>query len=113
MNRLNLTTVVLGLLTIAACKKNNIADKTSPDQTRNAVEECQPAMYNLAVDSATGASFIYKVLGSPGAGPITVTPYVVSGTNQLKDCSGNPILRASGLSYDPSTGIFWGTTGIT
>jgi hypothetical protein len=113
MNRLNLTTVLLGLLTIAACKKNHIADKTSPAQTGKAVEECQPGMYNLAVDSATGASFIYKVLGSPGAGPIVVTPYVVSSTNQLKDCSGNPILRASGLSYDPTTGIFWGTTGIT
>jgi hypothetical protein len=59
MNRLNLTTVVLGLLTIAACKKNHIADKTSPAQTGKAVEECQPAMYFLAVDSATGASFIY------------------------------------------------------
>lgn len=113
MNRLNLTTIVLGLLTIAACKKNPIADKTSTAQTGKAVEECQPGMYNLAVDSATGASFIYKVLGSPGAGPITVTPYIVSSTNQLKDCSGNPILRASGLSYDPTTGIFWGTTGIT
>jgi hypothetical protein len=113
MNRLNLTTIVLGLLTIAACKKNHIADKTSPAQTGKAVEECQPAMYNLAVDSATGKSYIYKVLGSPGAGPVTVTPYIVSTTNQLTDCNGNAILRASGLSYDPTTGIFWGTTGIT
>ncbi len=113
MNRLNLTTVILGLLTIAACKKNHIADKTALTQTSKAVEECQPAMYNLAVDSVSGKSYIYKVLGSPGAGPITVTPYVVSSSNQLTDCSGNPILRASGLSYDPTTGIFWGTTGIT
>lgn len=113
MNRLNLTTVVLGLLTIAACKKNVTSEKAPPAQTSGAVEECQPGMYNLAVDSATGASYIYKVLGSPGAGPIIVAPYIVSSTNQLKDCSGNPILRASGLSYDPTTGIFWGTTGIT
>jgi len=113
MNRLNLTTIVLVLLTIAACKKSITADKSSSPITNNAVEECQPAMYSLTVDSVTGGSYIYKVLGSPGAGPVTVTPYVVSGTNQLTDFSGNPILNASGLAYDPATGIFYGTTGIT
>jgi hypothetical protein len=117
MNRLNLRTIVLGLLTLAACKKNVTADKTSStlsaSKTANTVEECQPTMYNLAVDSVSGFSYIFKVVGSPGAGPISVVPYVVSGTNQLKDCSGNPILRASGLSYDPTTGVFWGTTGAT
>jgi hypothetical protein len=116
MNRLNLTTIVLALLTIASCKKSVTNDKESPvagTNTVNAVEECQPTMYNLAVDSATGFSYVYKVLGSPGAGPVTVAPYIVSGTNQLKDLSGNPILRASGLSYDPATGTFYGTTGIT
>ncbi|AEV97478.1 hypothetical protein A4D02_30745 [Niastella koreensis] len=114
MNRLNLTTVVVILVTIAACKKNVTADKIAlAAKTSHAVEECQPVMYNLVVDSASGFSYIFKVAGSPGAGPISVTPYVVSGTNQLKDCSGNPILRASGLSYDPATGVFWGTTGAT
>lgn len=117
MNRLNLTTIVFGLLTIAACKKSITKDETPPLSINNtsgkAVEECQPTMYNLAVDSVSGASYIFKILGSPGAGPITVAPYVVSGNNQLKDCSGNPILRASGLAYDPTTGIFYGTTGST
>jgi hypothetical protein len=70
-------------------------------------------MYNLVVDSVTGFSYIFKVAGSPGAGPISVTPYVVSGTNQLKDCSGVPILFASGLAYEPSSGVFYGTTGLT
>jgi len=117
MYRLNLTTIVFGLLTLAACKKNVTADKTSPSlsagQNAKAVVECQPTMYSLTVDSATGFSYIFKVAGSPGAGPVSVAPYVVSGTNQLKDCSGNPILRASGLAYDPTTGVFWGTTGAT
>jgi len=118
MYRLNLTTIVFGLLTLAACSKKNVtADKTSPaltaGKTANAVEECQPIMYSLTVDSATGASYIFKVTGSPGAGPVLVEPYVVSGTNQLKDCKGNPILRASGLAYDPTGGIFWGTTGAS
>ena len=115
MNRLNLTTIVFGLLTLAACKKNGTADKISPplsaSKTVNAMEECQPTMYELVVDSVSGFSYIFKVTGSPGAGPVSVAPYVVSGTNQLKDCSGNPILRASGLAYDPTTGVFWATTG--
>lgn len=115
MNRLNLIAIVFGLLTIAACKKSISTDEASTPltKTNNAVEECQPLMYNLAVDSASGFSFIYKVAGSPGAGPITVTPYVITGTNQLRTCSGIPILNASGLAYDPATGIFYGTTGIT
>lgn len=112
MNRLNLTSIVLLLLTIAACKKRITADKESPAASGRAIEECQPTMYNLAVDSVSGASYIFKVAGSPGAGPISVSPYVVSGNNQLKDPGGNPILRASGLAYDPATGIFYGTTGI-
>jgi hypothetical protein len=113
MNRLNLTTVVLGLLTIAACKKHAITDKMSSDNIRNAVVECLPAMFNLTVDSVTGVSRIFKVAGTPGAGPITVSPFIVSGSNELKDCSGNLILRASGLAYDPATSTFYGTTGIT
>jgi hypothetical protein len=68
-------------------------------------------MYNLAVDSFTGFSYIYKLTGSPGAGPVSVVPYIVSSTNQLKDCNGNPIKNASGLAYEPATGVFWGTTG--
>lgn len=113
MNRLNLTTGVVILLTIAACKKNVTADKTvSVTGTSHAVEECQPVMYNLVVDSLTGFSYIFKVAGSPGAGPISVVPYVVSSTNQLKTCSGAPVLFATGLAYEPSTGTFYGTTGI-
>ena len=114
MNRLHLTMVVVILLTIAACKKNVTADKISPDtKTSNVVEECQPLMYSLVVDSITGASYIFKVLGSPGAGPVSSSPYVVSGTNQLKLCGGGgaPILYATGLAYDPSTSTFYGTTG--
>jgi hypothetical protein len=119
MNRLNLTTVILGLLTITACKKSVTSDNPSPaldvpaDKAGSAaIAACQPPMYNLVVESVSGFSYIFKVAGSPGAGPISVTPYIVSGTNQLKDCSGAPILYATGLAYDPTTHIFYGTTGI-
>lgn len=110
---------ILGLLTIAACKKSVTSDNpslsldTSTGKTGSAVvAACQPAMYNLVVDSISGFSYIFKVAGSPGAGPISVSPYIVSGTNQLKNCSGAPILFATGLAYDPTSGIFYGTTGI-
>ena len=116
MNRLNLTTIVFALLTLVACKKGiKTEDPSLPaGKTSNAVEECVPYMYSLHVDSVTGASYIFKVSGSPSAGPITVAPYTVGGgTSQLLIGGTTPILRASGLSYDPTTGIFYGTTGIT
>jgi hypothetical protein len=116
MNRLNLTTIVFGLLTIAACKKGIKTEESllPVGSSGKAVEECLPNIYSLAVDSVSGASFVFKVSGSPGAGPITVAPYVVGGgTNQLLIGGTTPILRASGLSYDPTTGTFYGTTGST
>lgn len=118
MKRLNLIAIVFGLLTIAACKKTTSTDEasTAPANTQfnNTMEECQPLMYNLAVDSASGFSYVYKVAGSPGAGPVSVTPYIVSGTNQLTTSpGGTPIRNASGLAYDPATNTFYGTTGIT
>ena len=113
MNRLNLTVIVFTLLIIAACKKGIKPEESSlpAGSTVKAVEECLPNMYNLAVDSVSGASYIFKISGSPGAGPITVTPYTTGGTNQLLIGGSTPILRASGLAYDPTTGTFYGTTG--
>ena len=113
MNRLNLTVIVFALLTIAACKKAIKTEGPSlpAGNTAKAVEECLPNIYSLAVDSITGASYIFKISGSPGAGPITVSPYSTGGTNQLMIGGSTPILRASGLAFDPSTGTFYGTTG--
>jgi hypothetical protein len=116
MNRLNLIAIAFGLMILAACKKQfnteqNLPDEASSKEKTTALAACQPGMYNLAVDSVTGFSYVYKVTGSPGAGPITVTPYIVSGNNQLKTCSGVPIRFATGLAFDPATGIFYGTTG--
>ena len=51
MNRLNLTTIVFGLLTLAACKKGiKTEDASLPaGNTAKAVEECVPNMYSLKV----------------------------------------------------------------
>jgi hypothetical protein len=116
MKRLNLIAICM-LLLMAACKKqitheqNGLADDPSVQNKSTALAACLPGMYSLTVDSSTGDSYVFKISGSPGAGPVTVSPYVVSGTSQLKTCAGAPIKWATGLSYDPSTGIFYGTTG--
>jgi hypothetical protein len=116
MNRLNLTAIVLGLLTIAACKKNNVSEKNSAVETastpgKSGAINCQPFMFSLTVDSVTGYSYVFKVTGSPSATPIAELPYAISSTNQLLTCNGTPIKNASGISFDPASGVFYGTTG--
>lgn len=117
MNRLKLTTITLGLIIFTACNKQLSTNQKelpadgSANNKATTLAACQPEMYNLAVDSITGFSYIYKVTGSPSATPISVAPYVISVDNQLKTCSGQPINYATGLAYDPATGKFYGTTG--
>ncbi|NII26066.1 hypothetical protein HB364_13310 [Pseudoflavitalea sp. X16] len=121
MKSIQLAIVGAGLLLLAACTKQTTDDKgQSPEvtslTTTNAVAApaaCLPGMYNLSVDPATGFSYLWRVTGSPSAGPVTVTPVIGSaGTNRLTTCGGVPILFATGLSYDIGTGTFYGTTGV-
>jgi len=120
MKSIHFAILAAALLLIAGCKKQTTTaiDPLPPTgesdkQTLAAAAPCQPPMYNLAVDPATGNSYLYKVSGSPVTGSVVVGPVNGSlGTNQLLACSGAPIRFATGLSYDPTTGIFWGTTGI-
>lgn len=118
MKRFNLAVMATMLLLFAACKKQTTQEKSeaidqTPATTQTlAAAACLPGMYQLVVDPGTGFSFLNKVSGSPTTGGITVTPVIGSGgTNQLTTCSGTPIIFATGISYDPTTGIFWGTTG--
>jgi hypothetical protein len=118
MKSINLA-IVAALFLFAACKKQMADEKTQSPETPPpgtqtlAAAACQPGMYNLAIDPATGFGYLYKVTGSPSAGPVTVTPIIGSaGTNQLTTCAGVPIRFATGLAYEPTTGTFYGTTGI-
>jgi len=119
MKSIKFATLAGLILSIASCKKQatqtastDAANESNVQTLTVAPAACQPGMYNLAVDPATGNSFLYKVSGSPSAGPVTVTPMPGSlGTNQLLTCGGAPIRFATGLSFDPATGTFWGTTG--
>lgn len=113
--------MVVALYAAAACKKQATDQPDAgpipiPETTTAAAAPaaCLPVMFNLAVDPATGNSYLYRVAGSPSAGPISVAPINGSlATNQLIICGGTPVRFASGLSYDPATGTFWGTTGAT
>lgn len=107
------------LCLLAACKKQ-VKEETpaplpTPDvSTLAAVAACQPPIFQLVVDPSTGFSYLFKVLGSPSAGPVTTSPVNGSlGTNQLITCSGTPIRFATGLAFEPGTGTFYGTTGIS
>lgn len=119
MKSIHLAIMATVLLLFAACKKqttdekNQVPETTVPEVQTLAVAACVPGMYNLAIDPGTGFSYLYKVSGSPSAGPVTVTPVIGSaGTNQLTTCTGVPIRFATGLSYETTTGTFYGTTGI-
>ncbi|WP_276484194.1 hypothetical protein [Paraflavitalea pollutisoli] len=118
MKRIQLTIFVAALYAVAACKKqatDNPEGGPLPiptNATAAAAPACAPVIFNLAVDPATGFSYLYKVVGSPSAGPISVTPINGSmATNQLRLCGGTPVKFASGLSFDPASNTWWGTTG--
>ena len=121
MKRLNLIAMAMLCLLATACEKqvqqtdgpSTLNQETDLSTDAAAAAACQPVMYNLAVDPATGNSFLYKVTGSPTLGPVTVTPVNGSaGHNRLTYCSGAPIRFATGLAYDPASGTFYATTGI-
>ena len=107
--------IIAVLLVTAGCKKhiNKEKDEISGEggRTEKSDATCTPTMYSLVVDPGNTFSYMYKVSGSPGAGPVTQTPYFIGGTNQLITCFGVPITFASGITYDPDLDIFIGVTG--
>ncbi|WP_315822461.1 hypothetical protein [Paraflavitalea speifideaquila] len=120
MKSINIAIMASMLLLLAACNKQATIQPgpLSTTSTEKALAApapapCQPVFFNLVVDPATGNSFLFKVVGSPTVPPVTVTPVLGSlGTNQLITCSGAPIKFATGISYEPGTNTFYGTTGI-
>ena len=114
MKRLNLLTIIATLVIFAGCKKHVTKEKEvtgQGGQTEKSDMSCKPRMYSLTVDPGTGFSYIYGISGSPGAGPVTTSPYVVGGTNQLLTCGNVPITYATGITWDPINKEFVGVTG--
>ncbi len=80
------------------------ADGSAAAPPENAAA-CVPVYWDLVVLSPGGTSFVYKISGTPSCAPVSV-----SVLGQVK-CAGVPVTFMTGLSYDPASGTFYGTTG--
>jgi hypothetical protein len=80
------------------------ADGSAAAVSENAVA-CTPIYWELVVFPGGGTSYVYKLSGTPSCGPVSV-----SVLGQVK-CAGVPVTFMTGLSYDPASGTFYGTTG--
>lgn len=118
MRRTLLTLVTIAAVTtllLFACKKQQSTTAPAAQSEEQKANEataadaaalaCTPGYYDLVVIPGSGDSYVYKITGSPSCGPVTVTV-----VGQVK-CAGVPVRFMSGLSYDPATGVFYGTTG--
>lgn len=100
-----------------SCKKSETANADNETtavagklEATAAAAACQPGYYNLALDPSNGNSLIYKISGSPSAGPVGVVPIIGSLGDNIVRVGGVPVLKMSGLAYDPTTGTAWGVT---
>lgn len=117
MKKILLLPVFTGLvLLFSSCQKNETA---APDTQNNVVVAagkaapaalCTPGYYNLALAPGTGNSLIYKVSGSPSAGPLAVVPIIGSLGDNVVRVGGVAVTKMSGLAYDPLSGVAWGVT---
>jgi hypothetical protein len=108
--------VLFVLLFFFACKKqasppqqNSSATNTEPATEATAAAPapapCTPGYYDLVVFPGSGDSYVYRITGTPSCGPVSV-----SVVGQVK-CGGVPVRFMTGLSFDPASGLFYGTTG--
>ena len=89
---------------IASGTTENLAPVPNGDNATSA-PACVPVYWDLAVIPGGGASLVYKISGTPSCGPVAVTSL-----GQVK-CGGAAVTFMTGLSYDPASGTFFGTTG--
>jgi hypothetical protein len=88
----------------AASNERTVSASISP------AAACTPTYFNLALDGA-GNSYVYKIGGSASLGAPFVSPIIGSLGDNIVRIGGVPVLKMTGLSYDPATGTAWGTTG--
>jgi hypothetical protein len=111
-----LPALIAAALFFNSCKKSetvNAGNETpavAGKAEASAAAACQPGYYNLALDPGTGNSFIYKISGSPSAGPLTVAPIIGSLGDNIVRVGGVAVQKMSGLAYDPTSGTAWGVT---
>lgn len=118
MKNAKIALIAFAAVILFSCKKNPAepsAVQTPKDAavpSSAAALACQPGYYNLALDN-TGKGYVYKILGSPSAGPVSVTAIIGTAGNNIVGSStaATTVLKMTGLSYDPTTGVAYGITG--
>ncbi|MBL7700697.1 MAG: hypothetical protein JNM14_00485 [Ferruginibacter sp.] len=112
-----LAAITAAALFFSSCRKseevnqeNNPAGVSGKAEAAEAAAACQPGYYNLALDPSNGNSLIYKITGSPSAGPVLVVPVIGSMGDNIVRVGGVPVLKMSGLAVDPASGTAWGVT---
>jgi hypothetical protein len=118
MKSAKITMIAFAAIVLFACKKTPApvsetkTASTTVEPTPGAALACQPGYYNLALDNI-GQGYIYKISGSPSAGPYSISPVIGSAGNNIVGSSTVPttVLKLTGLSYDPVSGVAYGITG--
>lgn len=122
MKKILLLPVFTGLVCLfVSCKKAATdtaavtAGTTVTDAAAKAISPapaplCSPGYYNLALDPVTGNSLVYKISGSPSAGPVAVVPIIGSLGDNVVRVGGVPVTKMTGLAVDPASGTAWGIT---
>ena len=115
MKNLKILAVAVLATGLFSCKKEmgkSPVKELDEGTVTNATAACQPGYYNLALDNV-GKSYVYKVSGSPSAGPVVVSPIIGSNGDNIVGSSSplTTVFKMTGLSYDPTTGTAWGLTG--
>ncbi len=117
MKNAKIAWVALIAIVLFSCKKTPVDQKNAEatiagTSVSSAAAACQPVYYNLALDNI-GQGYVYKIGGSPSAGPVVVVPINGSAGNNIVGSStaATTVLKMTGLAYDPTTGVAWGITG--
>ncbi|MBL7732843.1 MAG: hypothetical protein JNM88_16825 [Chitinophagaceae bacterium] len=89
------------------------ADQQSGKGATPSTMACSTKYLDLAIDPATGGSFVYVIYNTPSNPPVTVVNLNGSaGNNQIGSSSPlTTVTRMTGLSFDPATGNCYGITG--
>jgi hypothetical protein len=93
-----------------AQSENNVSNAAPPPPAPAA---CATKYLDLAIDPATGRGLLYRIVNSPSNAPVTITAINGSAGNNIIGSSlpATTVLKMTGLSYDPATGICYGITG--
>lgn len=116
--------VLLTVIIYTSCSKQKepVSEPADAPKTDNTVANaapppvaaaCATKYLDLAIDPATGRGLLYKIDNSPSNPPVTITAMNGSAGNNIigSSLAATTVLKMTGLSYDPATGVCYGITG--